>query len=229
MPDATAASYNYTLCHGCGIVYAASRPEGSRFAWLLEHFEESLGRVELGNRRGGKLVLNSYALDDEGRERLRKLAAAGVFVSEHPGGRREHLPQLLNDRLANSRHVEMLGSLLDLRSPRVLEIRSRLGSIPAALRRLYGGESFAMPIFPSQRFLIQEVYGISAEGELDFDHFTIPYEPPFDLILSNRMRCAPKSSCRRSGLRCVQAGTSTSSTNRLRMNSSGTRSRCSTR
>ena len=187
-PDEAAARYVYVLCHRCGVVYASLRPAGPRFAWLLEHFEESLGRSEHGTRRGGKIVLNSYSLDDDGRARLRELASKGVFVSEHDGTRRrDYLWQLQADRLANSRHLEILGSLLDLKTPRVLEIRSRLGSILAGLRRLYGGESFALPMFPSQRFLIQEVYGIPAEGRLDFDQFTIPYEAPFDLILSNHM------------------------------------------
>ena len=188
MPDEAAALYAFSLCHGCGVVYASRRPAGPRFAWLLEHFEESLGRAEAGTRRGGKIVLNSYALDDDGRARLRALASKGVFVSEHEGGNpRDHLPHLMGDRMVNSRHIETIGSLLDLKAPRVLEIRSRLGSILAGLRRLYDAEPFAIPMFPSQRFLIQEVYGIPAEARLDFDHFTIPYEPPFDLVVSNHM------------------------------------------
>jgi SAM-dependent methyltransferase len=188
MPDKAAAHYAYSLCHGCGVVYASLRPAGPRFTWLLEHFEESLGRAEAGTRRAGKVVLNSYALDDDGRARLRALASKGVFVSEHEGGNsRDHLPHLMSDRMANSRHIETIGSLLDLKAPRVLEIRSRLGSILAGLRRLYDAEPFAIPMFPSQRFLIQEVYGIPAEARLDFDHFTIPYEPPFDLVVSNHM------------------------------------------
>jgi SAM-dependent methyltransferase len=188
MPDAEAARYDYAMCHGCGTVYARRRPTGPRFAWLLEHFEESLGRADLGTTRAGKMVLNSYSLDDEGRARLRALASKGVFVSEHGNlKRRDYLWQLKADRLANSRHLETLGSLLDLKAPRVLEIRSRLGSILVGLRRLYRGECYALAMFPSQQFLIQEVYGIPAAAQLDCDQFTIPYAPPFDLILSNHM------------------------------------------
>ena len=188
MPDGDAARYDYAMCHRCGVVYATRRPAGPRFAWLLEHFEESLGRTEMGTQRDGKLTLSSTALDDEGRARLRRLAAPGVFVSEHRGLKnQEYLPQLAADRLSNSRHVELLGSLLELRAPRVLEIRSRMGSILAGLQRLYGAEVFAIPMFTNQQFLIQEVYGIPAASCLDFDQFTIPYEPPFDLVIANHM------------------------------------------
>jgi SAM-dependent methyltransferase len=188
VPDADAALYDYVLCHRCGVVYAARRPAGPRFAWLLEHFEESLGRAQMGVRRAGKLTLSSYELDDAARAQLRALAAHGVFVSEHTGlTPKDFLWQLQADRFANSRHVELLGSLLPLKVPRVLEIRSRLGSISEGLRRLYGARVAAMAMFPNQRFLIQEVYGIRADAPLDFDRFTVPYDPPFDLIIANHM------------------------------------------
>lgn len=188
VPDADAATYDYALCHRCGVVYATRRPTGARFAWLLEHFEESLGRAQMGVRRGGKLTLSSYELDDAAKAQLRAMAAHGVFVSEHKGlTPKDFLWQLQADRFSNSRHVELLGSLLPLKAPRVLEIRSRLGSISEGLRRLYGASVAAMAMFPNQRFLIQEVYGIRADAPLDFDRFTVPYEPPFDLIIANHM------------------------------------------
>jgi hypothetical protein len=43
-PDAEAARYHYRLCHRCGIVYASRRPGGDRYRWMIEHFEETLGR-----------------------------------------------------------------------------------------------------------------------------------------------------------------------------------------
>jgi SAM-dependent methyltransferase len=188
MPDVPAAVYDYVLCHRCGLVYASQRPSGARFRWLLEHFEENLGRAQAGARRAGKLTLSSYDLDDDARAHLRQLASQGVFVSEDRGlTPKDHLWQLQADRFANSRHVELLGSLLTLKAPRVLEIRSRLGSISEALRRLYGAEVTAMAMFPNQRFLIKEVYGIRADAPLDFDHFAVPSEGAFDLIVANHM------------------------------------------
>ena len=39
-PDQQSARYNYSLCHTCGVVYAARRPAGRRFEFLLQHFGE---------------------------------------------------------------------------------------------------------------------------------------------------------------------------------------------
>jgi SAM-dependent methyltransferase len=186
-PDEASLRADYSICHGCGVLYAAKRPAGRRYQWLLEHFEESLGRAEAGQRRPGKIAISSQHLEDDDRSRLSRLAARGVFVSEHAGvPRKQYLPALLSDRLASSVHVEVLGSLLDLRGARVLEVRSRLGSIPAALRRLYDADVYAMAIFEGQQFLIGEVYGIPST-RIDFDDFRIPYPGPWDLIVCNHM------------------------------------------
>ncbi len=188
VPDAKAPIYNYSLCHDCGVVFAKQRPAGERYRWLLERFEETLGRTEVGAPRPGKFALSSSALSDEERAQLRRMAANGVFVSGHSGlTRKDYLPSLMNDRLASSMHVEILGSLLPFKAPRVLEIRSRLGSICAMLERLYGANCSAMTIFENQRFLISEVYGFPASSPIDFDAFTIPFEGRFNLIVSNHM------------------------------------------
>jgi SAM-dependent methyltransferase len=187
-PDEASYKYDYCLCHDCGVVSARRRPAGNRYAWLIEHFEETLGRVEVGQRLAGKAVLSSYRLTDDDRADLRARAARGVFVSDHAGiSRKEFLPALLTDRLSNSVHVELLGSLLQLRQPRVLEIRSRVGSISAALQRMFGATTCAMALFESQQLLITEVYGIPAALGIDYDRFTIPFEGTFDLIVANHM------------------------------------------
>jgi SAM-dependent methyltransferase len=188
VPDSVAAIYNYSLCHACGVVFAARRPAGERYRWLLERFEETLGRTEVGAPRPGKFALSSSSLTDDVRDRLRRLAANGVFVSGHSGlTRKDYLPSLMNDRLASSMHVEIIGSLLRLRAPRVLEIRSRLGSISAMLQRVYGAECAVMTLFENQRFLIEEVYGFPASCPIDFDAFSVPFEGTFDLVISNHM------------------------------------------
>lgn len=186
-PDDRSARYDYCLCHTCGVVHATRRPAGARYTWLLEHFEETLGREESGEHGAAKLA-RSRRLTDGDREQLRRLAARGVFVSDHLGvTRKEYLPTLFRDRVANSAHVEIIGSLVPMKSPRVLEIRSRLGTIPAALARLYGAESFAMAIFENQQFLIQEVYGVPTAWPIDFETFRIPFDGTFDLIVANHM------------------------------------------
>jgi hypothetical protein len=186
-PDAAAMRADYALCHRCGVVFARRRPVGDRFRFLVEHFEETIGRVAADAQRGTK-VLGSRRLTDEDSERLRARAAQPMFVSEFPRPKnRQHLPQLLRDRLAVAAHVELLGSLLPLDRPRVLEIRPRFGAIGGALRRLYGGETFALPLFEAQQLLVQEVYGTCAEHLLDYDAFSIPYSGCFDLVVANHL------------------------------------------
>jgi SAM-dependent methyltransferase len=186
-PDAASMRADYALCHRCGVVFARRRPAGERFRFLIERFEETIGRVPANDRRGTK-VLGSRRLSDEDSERLRARAAQPMFVSEFPPPkRRQHLPQLLRDRLAVSAHVEILGSLLKLDQPRVLEIRPRFGAIGGALRRLYGGETFALPLFEAQQLLVREVYGTCAEHLLDYDAFSIPYAGCFDLVVANHL------------------------------------------
>jgi SAM-dependent methyltransferase len=122
------------------------------------------------------------------RENLRRLAARGVFVSDHSGvTRKEFVPALMVDRFANAVHVELIGSLIPLRNARMLEIRSRLGGISAALHRLYNADCSVMTLFDNQQFLIQEVYGFATSCPIDFDEFSIPFEGQFDLIVAKHM------------------------------------------
>ncbi|HLG58091.1 MAG TPA: class I SAM-dependent methyltransferase [Vicinamibacterales bacterium] len=184
-PDATAARYDYALCHACGIVYATRRPFGSRYRHLLEHFGEVTGKG------GGTIknpLLNPSPLTAADRQQLARMAKRGVWVSDHlrvPKG--EHLEGLIKDRFENSVHLDLLASLVAPKGGRVLEIRPRTGTISEGLRRLFGAEVFTLPIWESQRFLLKEVYGIDSPGLVDYDEFTIPFEGRFDLIVCNHM------------------------------------------
>jgi cyclopropane fatty-acyl-phospholipid synthase-like methyltransferase len=188
IPDPACAVSDFALCHACGVVYATRRPVGERYGWLLEHFEETIGRTTMGEQRSGKLTLSSYALTPERRHELKRLAARGVFVSDHSGiSRKEFVPTLMADRLANAAHVELIGSLIPLQNARVLEIRSRLGGISAALQRLYSADCSVMTLFENQQFLIQEVYGFPTRCPIDFDEFSIPFDGQFDVIVAKHM------------------------------------------
>jgi hypothetical protein len=186
--DQDASVYRYAMCHACGVVSARRRPIGERYKHLLNRFESTLGRAQDGVAPSGNQVLSSAPLTDEDRRLLRERVGKGVFVSEHLGLRRsQFLPALLQDRLSNSVHIELLGSLLQMKAPRVIELRPRLGSIGAALQRLYGAEVYGMPLFDGQQFLIQETYGIPSTHKVDYDRFSIPYEGQFDLVIANHM------------------------------------------
>lgn len=182
-PDEGAKVYNYSLCHGCGVVYAARRPVGRRYRELLTGFHENLGRVGVPSA-----WLNPEPLNDDQREHLRRRARPGALVSEHAGvSPAEWLPGAFRDRLLVAQHVELLGSLLTFQRPRVLEIRSRTGAILDALRRLHGASVYALPIFESQQEIVKGLYGIPAEALIDFERFQIPYDGLFDLVISNHM------------------------------------------
>ena len=175
--------YDYALCHGCGIVYASRRPIGASYRALMNDFPETIGRGAGANAKNA--LLNPYPLSEEDRERYRRLVAGGVFVSDHDA--HEHLDGVYLDRTENAAHVEILGSLLDLRGGRVLEVRSRAGTILMGLRRQFGVSVMAMPIFEGQQFIMQELYGIECSDVIDYDMFTIPFEGQFDLIACNHM------------------------------------------
>jgi len=93
----------------------------------------------------------------------------------------------LRDRMENAGHVDLLGSLLNPRGARVLEVRPRAGTILEGLRRHYGADVQAMAIWESQQFIIQELYGIPSSPLIDFDRFQVPFDQPFDLVVSNHM------------------------------------------
>lgn len=175
--------YDYALCHGCGIVYATRRPIGRAYRTMMDEFPETIGRGAGANAQDA--LLNPFPLTDADRERYRRLIAAGVFVSDHEP--REHIEGLYKDRLDNTAHVEVLANLLELRQARVLEIRSRAGTILTGLRRQFGAVVAAMPIFEGQQFILRELHGIECSDLIDYDRFTIPFDRTFDLIVCNHM------------------------------------------
>lgn len=186
-PDLTSARYDFAVCHACGISYATRRPTGSRYKFLNQNFGEVTAKHG-GDGSFKNPLLNPYPLTDGDRAVLRRRAAPGVYVSEHRGLKSgDYLEGLIKDRFENSAHLDLLGALLNPRGARVLEIRPRTGTISEGLRRLYGAEVLAMPIWESQELLLKEVYGITSLGLVNYDDFDIPSEGPFDLIICNHL------------------------------------------
>ncbi|HVR74485.1 MAG TPA: methyltransferase domain-containing protein [Planctomycetota bacterium] len=177
------ARYDYALCHECGLVYATRRPTGDAYRELLANFNESLGRNGTSS-----IALNPYPLTDEDRRDIEHRVSAGVFVSEETNlGKRDWLPALEDDKIAQAPHVELIASLLPVKGMRVLEVRSRTGAIMDSLRRWFGASVQTMAIFESQQEIIRKAYGIPSDSLIDFEEFSIPYEGKFDLIVSNHM------------------------------------------
>jgi SAM-dependent methyltransferase len=59
--------------------------------------------------------------------------------------------------------------------------------ISDGLRRLFGARVCTLPIWESQRYLLEKVYGIESPALVDYDNFAIPFEGQFDLIVCNHM------------------------------------------
>jgi len=188
-PDQTSARYDYSVCHACGVLYATRRPSGTRYHFLLEHFGEVVAKR--GSRGSGEItnrLLNPYPLSDDDREELRRLASHGVFVSDHLGlTGKQYLAPLMRDRFENCVHTDIIGSLIEPRNARVVEVRSRAGTILDGLRRAWGATVYAMPIWESQQFLLRELFDITTSPLIDFEHFQIPFDGEFDLIICNHM------------------------------------------
>jgi SAM-dependent methyltransferase len=186
-PDATAARYDYAICHACGMMFATRRPSGERYRYLLANFGEVTNKAH-GDAEIKSPLLNPYPLSEDDRVRLTWLASKGVWVSDHLQLRKgEYLEALVKDRFENSVHLDLLGALVAPKQARVLEIRPRAGTISEGLRRLFGAEVHAMPIWESQKFLLKAVYDIDSSGLIDYDQFDIPFDGTFDLIICNHM------------------------------------------
>ena len=186
-PDPSSARYDFAVCHACGVTHATRRPIGARYRFLTLNFGEVIAKHG-GGAEFNNPLLNPYPLTDADRLTLKERAAPGVFVSEHLRLRsNEYLDGLLKDRFDNSLHLDLIGALLSPRGARVLEIRPRTGMISEGLRRLFGAEVLAMPIWESQQFLLKQVYDIGSLGLVDYDQFDIPGDGQFDLIVCNHM------------------------------------------
>jgi SAM-dependent methyltransferase len=184
-PDDSSARYDYAICHACGVLSASRRPIGARYRFMLEHFGEVTAKQ--GGRDIANPLLNPYPLTEDDRAELRRLIASGVFVSDHSADRRRQLAGVWRDRFDNSGHVDVLGALLQPRGARVLEVRVKSGAILDGLRRQWGAEVYAMPIWESQQFIVRELYGIPASDLIDFERFAIPFDGPFDIIVCQHM------------------------------------------
>jgi SAM-dependent methyltransferase len=175
--------YEYALCVTCGLVYATRRPEGDELAFLYSRFDEVLGRPDEDHTAGA-----TSPMDDVERAALRARLARGWLVTEEHGpGDDEWMPDVFEERVLNSFHVNVVGSLVPVSGRRVLELRATTGFMLDVLRRRYGAaEVFAMPM-SDRHGLIIEALNPMPMATIDFDRLDIPFDGRFDLILARHM------------------------------------------
>jgi hypothetical protein len=185
MHSSELARYDYACCHRCGLVFATRRPAGDEFDYLSRHFNEFLGRPSSADANP---LDNERALTEADRQALRQCLAGGWLTSEdcEPASS-GWMPWLLADRMSQGYHFDWLSASVPLAGRRVLEVRSKTGFLLDLLRRYHGAQVFAMPMFESQQFVIEQLYGIPCERRVDFEHFEIPYEGQFDLIIAKHL------------------------------------------
>jgi hypothetical protein len=123
----------------------------------LLQYHLQLGRLSAaaaGDHNGslGSRVPLSVAGDDGAARRDRRgprPPPQPAMTGNEPGG----LPSVLRDRMENVGHADLIGSLLNPRGARVLEIRPRAGTILERLKRHDQADVQAMAIWQSQQFI----------------------------------------------------------------------------
>jgi len=179
------ARSEFACCHTCGLVFALRRPEGAEFEYLSSHFNEFLGRAAGDDANP---LDYEHPLTDTDREALRRHLRGGWLVSEDAEPpTSEWMPWILYDRMSQGYHFDWLSESVPLEGARVLEIRAKTGALLDMLRRYHHADVYAMPMFESQQFVIEEQYGIPCKRRVDFEHFEVPYDGTFDLIIAKHL------------------------------------------
>jgi hypothetical protein len=95
--------------------------------------------------------------------------------------------EVFDERVLNSFHVNVVGSLVPLEGKRVLELRATTGFMLDLLHRRYGAaEVYAMPMSERYRLIIEALNPMPT-AMIDFDRLDVPFEGRFDLILARHM------------------------------------------
>ena len=183
MRESPLCRYDYALCDTCGLVYATRRPEGDELAFLYSRFDEVLGRTESDQTSG-----RTTEVSDAERASIRARLAGGWLVSEErQPGDHEWMPEVFEERVLNSFHVNVLGSLVPVAGKRVLELRATTGFMLSVLRERYGAaEIYAMPMSERHGIVIDALNPMPM-ALIDFDRLEVPFEGQFDLILARHM------------------------------------------
>ncbi len=178
--------YDYSLCWGCGVVYATRRPAGREYDHLYRHYNEFLGRED---KTKSNLFVHEGALDAAMESELDRslLPWWQLRDAEVATGDRIVVP-LRNDMESQSPHIGNLLGQMKLAGSRVLEIRSKAGFLADFLKRVAGArEVCVMALFPVSEYAIRRLYGLPVETCINFEHLEVPFDGKFDLIIAHHV------------------------------------------
>ncbi len=183
MRDTPFTRYDYCLCRTCGLVYASRRPEGKETEWLYARFDEFLGRTEAEQTANRVTDISA----DERAELHHRLTRGWLVTEEEEVSHSEWMADVFEERVANSFHANLIGSLIPVQGKRILELRATSGFILDVLKRAYGAaETIAMPM-SERHSLIIDVLNPLPSALLDFESLSVPFEGTFDLILARHI------------------------------------------
>lgn len=177
------ARYDYSLCHGCGVVYATHRPVRADYDFIYENFSEFLGRPKAPD-----IFDDPSPLDGAVKAEIDRFAQP--YWSSQNG-----VPDSA-DRISTAArkyasiylpHAETILDNVDVAGMRVLDVRSKTGIVGAALKRAGAREVCATVMFPAQEYLVRTLYGVDARLGLNFETFDVPFDGEFDLIVLTHM------------------------------------------
>jgi SAM-dependent methyltransferase len=183
MRESSLCRYEYALCRGCGLMYATRRPDGEELTYLYSRFDEVLGRAD-----DEETTARQETVSDEERASIAARLSKGWLVTEEGDPSDDAwMPDVFEERVLNSFHVNVVGSLVPVEGKRVLELRATTGFMLDVLRRRYGAaEVFAMPM-SERHALIIEALNPMPTAMIDFDTLDVPFDGAFDLILARHM------------------------------------------
>lgn len=186
MRDTEEARYDYSLCCGCGLFYAARRPAGGEFEALLSRFNEILGRPE---KLDQNILIHSGPLNDAIRAEIDREARPWWELREAAETDQGRVVRpMLADMQSEISDLAFIQPFARIKDARVLHIRSKTGCLADMLRRVLGaGQVDVITLFPVNQYLIEKLYGLRAGACLDFERFEIPFDAKYSLIIANHM------------------------------------------
>jgi hypothetical protein len=176
------ARFDYSLCHGCGLVYATRRPEREEYELLYRNFNEFLMR----DKGSG-----SFSSDDLTPETREEIDSQFVPWWELRGKPTKGLPvrrRLLREMDNLITYAPYIMLHVPLEGAKVLQIRAKSATLADFMKRVLGAAQVDLiTLFPSHEYLANKNPGFRVTCCLDYEKFVIPFQDKYHLIIENHI------------------------------------------